>query len=408
MEEKFDFKELEKGLITLSGKIDTIEQMERHKGEKFNIFSILNMERKEVETHSMFLYELLNPDGSHYQGTKYLEIFVTKVLKIDDFEYKNIPIVKRETFADKRRIDFTIENDKYYIAIEMKIDAGDQDGQLDDYFVFAKEQCKKNKKLPKMYYLTLYGKEASEKSVKNEETEYETISFQSDIIEFIEKSIEKSVSLPIVRETLIQYKTLIKKITNQTTQEITIQVEKIINTPEMAKSATMMAKNLGYVWALREVKFWKALADKIEEYLEKLNDEPWVILYEPIFINESDEVIESNEEIANEIFTLGKTDSIGIYIEKNEFSLYIYIRRDSTLSFQMEGIKNLEEVGKRIGINRKYGEAKWEYANNKINFSKDYHSPTYDIFDDKKLEEIVKNVAKELEGYMDTIIQVLK
>jgi len=405
MEEKFDFKELEKGLITLSGKIDTIEQIERHKGEKFNIFSILNMERKEVETHSMFLYELLNPDGSHYQGTKYLEIFIKDVLELSDFDYKHVK-VGRETFTDtSRRIDFTIENDKYYIAIEMKIDAGDQDEQLDDYFTFAKKQGKEN---TKVYYLTRDGREANPKSVKNEETEYETISFQSDIIEFIKKSIEKSVSLPIVRETLIQYKNLIKKITNQTTQEITMQVEKIINTPEMAKSATMMAQNLGHVWALREVKFWRDLIDKLEEYLT--NKKGWMITYDDVFCDKQDNLIESNDEIANILAKYRKKNyCCGVTIQKDDFELYLYSWTNDNLNFQIEKSKNIDDIANICNITKKFEDDKrWTTSKYQVNFSKDYNTPTYDIFDDKKFEEIVKNVAKEVEGYMDTIIQVLK
>ena len=41
------------------------EQHANANGENFNIFSILKMRRKEVETHSRFIYELLNPNGSH-------------------------------------------------------------------------------------------------------------------------------------------------------------------------------------------------------------------------------------------------------------------------------------------------------------------------------------------------------
>lgn len=406
MAEKFDFKELEKVLITLSGKIDTIEQMERHKGEKFNIFSILNMERKEVETHSMFLYELLNPDGSHFQGMKYLEIFIKEILKIEPFEYENVK-VGRETFADKRKIDFTIANDDYYIAIEMKIDAGDQNKQVDDYFAFATKQNKIN---TEVYYLTLDGKEATEKSVQNENTKYKPISFEEHVLNFIEKSIEKSVSLPIIRETLIQYKNLIKKITNQTTQDITmaVAVKNIITTPEMAKSATIMAQNLGYVWALREVKFWKVLADKLEEYLT--NKKGWIITYDDVFCDKQDNLIKSNEEIANVLAKYRKKNyCCGVTIQKDDFELYLYSWTNDNLNFQIEKSKNIDDIANICNITKKFEDDKrWTTSKYEVNFSKDYNAPTYDIFSDKMLEEIVENVAKEVESYMDKIIQVLK
>ena len=117
-----------------------------------NIFSILKMERLEVKTHSAFLYELINLNGTHYQDDKYLRIFIDEVLKIEDFDFEKVK-VGRETFTNSsRRIDFTIENKDYYIAIEMKIDATDQDNQLSDYFEYAKKQ---DKEFTKVYYLSL-------------------------------------------------------------------------------------------------------------------------------------------------------------------------------------------------------------------------------------------------------------
>ena len=217
-DKNIDFKELEKALIKLYGKIEIIEELQKHRGDKFNIFSILRMERLEVNTHSAFLYELINPNGTHYQGDKYLRIFIAKVLEIEDFDFENVK-VGRETFTNtSRRIDFTIENKDYYIAIEMKIDATDQDNQLIDYFEYTKKQ---NKKFIKVYYLTLDGRDASERSLKGNKMDYKKISFQFHILNFIEKSIEKSANLAIIRESLIQYKNLILKITNQPTNEIT-------------------------------------------------------------------------------------------------------------------------------------------------------------------------------------------
>ena len=170
--DKIGFKELEKKLISLHGKIETIEEIEKLNGNKFNVFNILGIQRREVETHSFFLHELINPKGSHSQDIKYLEIFMKNVLNLHSFKFENV-IVGRETLIDEsRRIDFTIENDEYYIAIEMKIDATDKDKQLKDYFDYAKKQKKDNSIV---YYLTLDGKEAEE--ISHNGAEYEKISF---------------------------------------------------------------------------------------------------------------------------------------------------------------------------------------------------------------------------------------
>jgi hypothetical protein len=114
------------------------EKLQKETGEKFNIFSILNMERLEVRTHSTFIYELLNPKGSHYQEIGYLKLFIEMVLQINDFDFENV-IVDRERDTRKfGRIDLVIENSEKLLIIEMKIDAGDQKNQLKRYSHYAK------------------------------------------------------------------------------------------------------------------------------------------------------------------------------------------------------------------------------------------------------------------------------
>ena len=45
-------------------------------GDFFNVFSILRMKHYEVRTHSPFLAELLNPNGSHGKKDTFLRLFV--------------------------------------------------------------------------------------------------------------------------------------------------------------------------------------------------------------------------------------------------------------------------------------------------------------------------------------------
>ncbi|MGJ0355111.1 PD-(D/E)XK nuclease family protein [Aliarcobacter cryaerophilus] len=401
--ENINFKELENTLIKLYGKIEIIEELQKHRGDKFNIFSILKMERLEVKTHSAFLYELINLNGTHYQDDKYLRIFIDEVLKIEDFDFKNVK-VGRETLIDAdRKIDFTIENDDYYIAIEMKIDATDQYKQLSDYFKYTKKQAKKFKKL---YYLTLDGKDASEKSFKDKKTiDYEKISFQFHILNFIEKSIEKSANLPIIRESLIQYQNLILNITNQTRQELQMESIKFINTPEMAKAATYMSKNLSYAWAKREVLFWRYLAIKLEKYLKDKKN--WELKQE-IFYDENENIIDFDDEIVRWIVEdLGKNDMRGLFLQKNDFCFYIYSYDGGILEYRIEKKQDINNIWEKIGISKSYKEMKFKETKYALNFCKNSPYPTYDIFDKDKLDEIVENIFNEIKSYMDIIVKEL-
>ncbi|HCG7676333.1 TPA: PD-(D/E)XK nuclease family protein [Vibrio parahaemolyticus] len=52
-------------------------------GEEFNVFSVLNITRKEVGTHSAFIYKLLNKQEKHDQKEQFLRLFMTHVLNIE-------------------------------------------------------------------------------------------------------------------------------------------------------------------------------------------------------------------------------------------------------------------------------------------------------------------------------------
>jgi hypothetical protein len=135
-------------------------------GENFNIFSILRMERKEVETHSRFIYELLNPKGKHGQKDIFLKSFAKNVLD-SDVHNTAINPKREDSTSDNGRIDFTLETEKNIFGIEMKIDAEDSKNQLFDYHKELKARANKKDKNQdvELFYLTLNGKEASEKSL---------------------------------------------------------------------------------------------------------------------------------------------------------------------------------------------------------------------------------------------------
>ena len=197
--------------------VNKYEEIEKVNATNFNIFSILKLERNEVETHSYFIYELLNPQGTHNQGDIFVKLFITTVLGLDINDDSVIKVKREDLTSNNRRIDFTIQTSKYQIGIEMKIDAQDQDEQLNDYLIELKKNAV-NSQEAKLYYLTLFGYEASKSSVRGLKLnkDYYAISFSVEILKWLEKCIEKSATIPILREGLVQYKNLINKITNTT------------------------------------------------------------------------------------------------------------------------------------------------------------------------------------------------
>jgi hypothetical protein len=184
-------------------------------GQSFNLFSLLRKENEEVRLHSRFISELLNPQGSHQQGSLFLDLFLTQ-LKISDFETKNATCLTEYYTGvinkDKTRggnIDILIrsENNKI-IKIENKIDADEQENQLLRYHNFENKG--------RLIFLTLKGNKSNIHSeLEKKEIDYIQISYKKDIKEWLESCIGESATVPIVRESIIQYLNLVKKLTHQ-------------------------------------------------------------------------------------------------------------------------------------------------------------------------------------------------
>lgn len=205
------------------------------RGEYFNIFEVMGVETDEVLTHSTFIAHLLNPKGSHGCGDEFLKLFISQLSIFNDWEFStkdvnidveyNIGPISKD-YEKGGRLDILIKTKTSdglkAIIIENKIYASDQNKQLVRYHNYAfKTYGEDNFKI---LYLTLKGNEPTEDSITNskkeklrndiEQQDFYCISYAVDIIQWLEKCLEKSVSKAVLRETLTQYINTLKKLTN--------------------------------------------------------------------------------------------------------------------------------------------------------------------------------------------------
>ncbi len=205
------------------------EQEERKKalaqGEEFNVFKVLKLSRSEVRLHSALIAEFLNPKGKHGMGDKPLEAFLDQVCGQEGFHFDahhaKVHVEEHigridDDYEKGGNLDILIQSGDKVVIIENKIDAKDQKKQLIRYQHFAKQ----HKQGFLLFYLTLTGEKASDYSTKSDQEilrpgqDYYTISYEKDIVAWIENCILLSAEKPLVRETLQQYLNLIKEMTN--------------------------------------------------------------------------------------------------------------------------------------------------------------------------------------------------
>lgn len=299
--------------VKLIWKKSEVEKAEAHKrGEHFNIFNVLDLTSDETRTHSAFIAELLDPNGSHGLGDQFLQSFVNTIdcLKSWHFDTQSARVHKELSIGGKNedcseggRIDIVVESNGKAIIIENKIYAGDQEKQLVRYYNYGTKNYSNGIRL---LYLTLNGDDASEysheKLVINED--YYAIAYNHEISDWLQRCIEFSARQPLVRETLIQYQNLINQLTtNNMDKNSQEELLKLMSDPKNIDSICSIL-NLEAKW--REQIFNSYVLTPLKEKFKELDIE---LKNRGVNMKRSDWKQYIRLDCGN---TLGKNASIGI------------------------------------------------------------------------------------------------
>lgn len=247
------------------------DKLIEEKGYKFNIFNILGIHTDEVKLHSAFLAELLSPSGSHQMGSLFLEKFIEKLGDIKfTFDKKvNVTIEKdigpiSEDEKNGGRLDIEISNGENVIIIENKIYASDQNKQLIRYYNYRPDAH--------LFYLTLDGHEPSDESCMDGtfKVPYKCMSYEKDIIDWLESCLNETLKHPLLHNTLIQYINILKQLTNQSLIHTmdNILASAIKNN---IKTALEIEREMPIIRNQYHSEFWKILSKKLNIKIENLD-----------------------------------------------------------------------------------------------------------------------------------------
>lgn len=392
--------------------IDKKYQILKSKDENFNIFSILRNEYDEVNLHSKFIVELIK---NKTYGYKFLILFLKKI-GIDFFEIKDYQVFGEYTVKNSGRIDILIKIyskiEKKVIVLENKIYAEDQFQQLKRYYDSMVREGYKDKEI-EIVYLTLFGQAPSEESILGlKGKNIIEISYKNEIIEWIEELIKEVAQNPIMRETLVQYKNLLEKLTNSEEKDFMKELkEMILLNQEYLNIAWKLPDIVESIKVDLQLKFWQKLEEKLD-----------VSLKEKGFLKENSLPFPnhhySKENIEKFYRNMKKNRWFGLmyFIKEieNRGKLYLRIEVEENIYYGFRIIDNLNNFNQndkddlfekemlKLKFQRTENWLGWKYIYNlenkeqRLNLKNMNNEVASVLNDDKKLDNLILGIEKDI------------
>ena len=246
------------------------ERYEASRRKPFNVFSVLRRESDEVNLHSRFLHALLDYRKSPEAQRENLNDFLQHVVE-KEFEEKGVKVERERDYID---ILITNEAKKQAVGIENKIEGKDQHQQLERYY----NTLGKDYRDVHLLYLTLHGDEPSEDSVGGLDSKtYKTISYKDDLLPWLERCQKRAYDEPALRESVAQYRQLIRKLTGtDLTEAYMSELKELLSKDNNLALASDLREAILEVHIDLLKKLWEAieseLKNKIPDLPEKGSD----------------------------------------------------------------------------------------------------------------------------------------
>ena len=231
--------------------------------EPFNVFSVLRKDKDEVNLHSRFLRALLDHRKPGEEKRANLHDFIKEIKKLASKPLPNFAPDGAKVERERWHIDILITNDRgQALAIENKICAGDQHGQLERYHEKLKKRGYKDVHI---LYLAIDGRKPSKPSVGNlDEKDYTSISYEC-ILGWLKRCRKRACDEPELRETIAQYSHLIEKLTDKGRSELMNELKDLCLRDNNLLVAHHLAEALTHAKASLMHEMW----EKIREILKK-------------------------------------------------------------------------------------------------------------------------------------------
>ncbi len=359
---------------------DKYNELNRKNAYDFNLFTLMLKAGDEVNLHSKFIAELLNPKGTHHQGRVFLDLFLEEIkLKI--------PSDRVDIFREKYNIDILLESSDYAIILENKIYTQDHSSQLSRYWEKIETEGYKQSNIY-LLYLTLFAEEPLEQEVKDRVI---NLSYKNEICSWIEKCIQLVTDIPVLHGTLLQYLYLIQSLTNQSYHKgFIMEIKELLLQNDNLKRIIEIEEAVIETKIDVQFNFWQTLLSNLFP------------TYAFTFYNTNSN--QGLKETIQRYYSLQKNiKDYGIMYQVDEQVIFfvelrnnIYygfeiIDEESISSRQKEALKSLDIIWNEISDT-----VYWRYPDKRLDFKKFNHQNIFDLVDDEQKKKNIKKISDEI------------
>lgn len=163
-----DAGQLEAFFSCLSAPLQAVQ----HRVLSFDPWEIAGLKRKEVRNSAVLAW-LLNPQGSHGFGAVPLYALLASIRTAENKAFPaaftrfcRVRVESNPNGDSKNRVDIEIDADNFFVLIEVKIDAFEQQEQIDRYCLEAEKRATKKRRWG-VVFLTPQGRQPNSMSADN-------------------------------------------------------------------------------------------------------------------------------------------------------------------------------------------------------------------------------------------------
>ena len=396
-------------------------------GLDYNVFTLMDIERRERETHEYMIYSILNYKNSLCKK-EFIKQFLCNMGIPQSFLRGQWDIEKEHYAGNYGIIDLFLHSNgqKKCVVVELKVDAGDQKNQIKRYEEYVLK-CGYQDQDYRIIYLTLDGKQPSEQSCGEMKNTRRLLckSYGEHLVNWLESCMEICQANSVDAGFIQQYWILLKKLTREESMDNDMENE----IAGLIKNSQDLKACLGIEQALPLIKgqILYDFMDAIYHAMEKKDCEFLYVKYEcakkfynrnsdwPGIVCKITRFTSRNKSIILGLW-IGVENStlqfsIGYYDEENQVIINNndFMKSNSRINQRMENA--IMEVLNTTIRNNSYNCIIWnnilDSYNQRYDF-KHFSENCADLKDKKILKKEADCIAKELMYYIKEIKAILE